>query len=433
MIQQFWQELVQRPDFWAFLSIAPVTAFVTWAHVWMALKMVFYPLTFWGVRVGPLPLGWQGIVPRKAGKISGIIVDQTLSKLGSLHEFFNAMDPAEMAEMISQQLTDDLEHLIDEVMIERNHLLWENLPYSIKRRIYSQARKQMPDVLRELVSELTYNVENLVDMREMIVTQMENDRALMVRMFLKVGQKEIDFIWHISAVIGLFFGIVQMAVWLIVPWHWTVPFWAAIWGFLTNWIAIWMVFNPVEPVRFKFIKLFRRISGFPFIVPTLPHVGDYVLQGAFMKRQPEVSEVFAHITTRELITIKTIMTEMMYGSRKHRTRRIVKRHVNTILETPLVRTTLQVSLGLREYAQLKTDIIEKSIEMTMGPVGDPELNESRANKIYSLFRDRIAALTPPEFQNLLRPAFREDEWILIVLGGVTGFGAGLIHLFVAFL
>jgi uncharacterized membrane protein YheB (UPF0754 family) len=433
MIQQFWQELVQRPDFWAFLSIAPVTAFVTWAHVWMALKMVFYPLTFWGVRVGPLPLGWQGIVPRKAGKISGIIVDQTLSKLGSLHEFFNAMDPTEMAEMISHQLSDDLEHLIDEVMIERNHLLWENLPYSIKRRIYSQARKQMPEVMRELVSELTYNVENLVDMREMIVTQMENDRALMVRMFLKVGQKEIDFIWHISAVIGLFFGIVQMAVWLVVPWHWTVPFWAAIWGFLTNWIAIWMVFNPVEPVKFKFIKLFRRTSGFPFIVPTLPHVGDYVLQGAFMKRQPEVSEVFAHITTRELITIKTIMTEMMYGSRKHRTRRIVKRHINTILETPLVRTTLQVSLGLREYAQLKSDLIEKSIEMTMVPVGDPELNESRANKIYSLFRDRIAALTPLEFQNLLRPAFREDEWILIVLGGVTGFGAGLIHLFVAFL
>ena len=80
MIEQYWQALVSRPDFWAFLSIAPVTAFVTWAHVWMALKMVFYPLSFWGVHLGPLPIGWQGIVPRKAGKISGMIVDQTLSK-----------------------------------------------------------------------------------------------------------------------------------------------------------------------------------------------------------------------------------------------------------------------------------------------------------------------------------------------------------------
>ena len=42
-------------------------------------------------------------------------------------------------------------------------------------------------------------------------------------------------------------------------------------------------------------------------------------------------------------------------------------------------------------------------------------------------------LSSKEFQNLLRPAFQEDEWILIVLGGVTGFIAGTIHLFVAFL
>ena len=126
MIEQFWQDLVSRPDFWGFITIAPVAAFVTWVHVWMALKMVFYPLTFWGVKLGPLPIGWQGIVPRKAGKISGIIVDQTLSKLGSLQEFFQAMDPAEMAEMIGEQVGDELEHLIDEVMLERNAILWEN-------------------------------------------------------------------------------------------------------------------------------------------------------------------------------------------------------------------------------------------------------------------------------------------------------------------
>jgi hypothetical protein len=97
------------------------------------------------------------------------------------------------------------------------------------------------------------------------------------------------------------------------------------------------------------------------------------------------------------------------------------------METPLVRTTLQMSLGMREYAQLKTDLIDKSIEVTMVPISDPALNESRANKIFSLFRDRIASLTPKEFQNLLRPAFIEDEWILIVLGGLTGALAGYLQ------
>ena len=45
-VNELWQAFVNRPDFWAVLSIIPVTAFVTWAHVWMALKMVFYPINF---------------------------------------------------------------------------------------------------------------------------------------------------------------------------------------------------------------------------------------------------------------------------------------------------------------------------------------------------------------------------------------------------
>ena len=434
-VNELWQTFVNRPDFWAVLSIIPVTAFVTWAHVWMALKMVFYPINFWGFHLGPLPVGWQGIVPRKAGRISGIITDNTLSKLGSIREFLQAMDPDDMARIIGEQVGFELEHLIDEVMMDRNAVLWENLPFAIKRRIYAQAQKQMPAILRELVTELTMNVESLVDMREMVVSQMEGDRRLMVRMFLKVGQKEIKFIWHISALIGMFFGIFQMIVWFVVPWHWTVPFWAAIWGFLTNWIAIWMVFNPLYPHPVKYPQFFARTTNrkFPWIKPVIPRIGTYNIQGAFMKRQDEVSDVFASVVTEDLITLKSIMTEMMYGGRKDKTRRIIKRHINEIMETPLVRTSLQLSLGPKEYAKLKTDLIDRSIEITMVPVCDPAFNASRAQKIYQMFRDRIRELTPKEFQNLLRPAFQEDEWILILLGGVTGFVAGLIHLFVAFL
>lgn len=434
-IAQLWQEFSSRPDFWAILSIVPVTAFVTWAHVWMALKMVFYPIHFWGFHLGPLPVGWQGIVPRKAGRISGIITDNTLSKLGSLREFLEAMDPEEMARIIGEQVGHELDHLIDEVMLERRAVLWENLPFAIKRRIYAQAHQQLPSVMKDLVTELTYNVENLVDMRSMVVNQMENDRQLMVKMFLKVGQKEINFIWHISALIGAFFGIFQMFVYVFVPEHWTVPFFAAIWGFLTNWIAIWMVFNPINPHPLKFPQLFKRTEGlkFPWIRPVMPRIGTYNFQGAFMKRQDEVSIVFSEVVTADLITLKSIMTEMMYGKRNLKTRRIIKRHVNEMMETPLVRTSLQLAIGPTEYAKLKSDLIDRSIELTMVPVSDPAFNASRAQKIFTMFRDRIRLLTPHEFQNLLRPAFHEDEWILIVLGGVTGFGAGLIHLFVAFL
>lgn len=409
-LSQLWQQILARPDFWGFITIPIVASVVTWLHVWMALKMVFYPITFWGVHVGRLPLGWQGIVPRKAGKISGILVDQSLSKIGSLDEFFKEMKPDEMAEFISETLMDNVEEFIDEIMLERNRTLWENLPVAIKRRVYRHVRNQVPHVMEGLVTELTFNVENLVDMRQMVVSQMENDRALMVRMFLRVGQKEINFIWHVSFFIGLFFGFIQMLVWLIVPWHWTLVFWAGLWGLLTNWIAIWMVFNPIEP---------KKIMGI-------------TLHGAFMRRQAEVSEVFSHVSTRELFTLKQIMNEMMFGPKADKTRKVVKRHVSKLLDTPIVRTAIQMTMGWEEYAKLKDTIIDKSIAATMVPISDPDLNESRAEKVNALFLERMKKLTPMEFQNLLRPAFREDEWILIVLGGVTGALAGWIQLMLGF-
>ncbi len=99
------------------------------------------------------------------------------------------------------------------------------------------------------------NVESLVDMREMVVSQMESDRRLMVRMFLKVGQKEINLIWHISALIGMLFF--STSRWLFGLWCLGIGLYHSglQLGSLTNWIAIWMVFNRIEPYP---VQVFRN-------------------------------------------------------------------------------------------------------------------------------------------------------------------------------
>lgn len=54
-----------------------------------------------------------------------------------------------------------------------------------------------------------------------------------------------------------------------------------------------MVFNPIEPHYIRYPQIFRLTKDrkFPWIVPVL-RIGTYNVQGAFMKRQEEVSEVF---------------------------------------------------------------------------------------------------------------------------------------------
>ena len=42
--------------------------------------------------------------------------------------------------------------------------------------------------------------------------------------------------------------------------------------------------------------------------------------------------------------------------------------------------------------------------------------------------ERMKELSNPDFAEMLRAGMREDEWLLILHGGVLGFGAGLLHL-----
>ena len=45
---------------------------------------------------------------------------------------------------------------------------------------------------------------------------------------------------------------------------------------------------------------------------------------------------------------------------------------------------------------------------------------------------RLQSLKPEEFESMLRPAFEQDEWILIAVGAFLGFLVGVFQLLVMF-
>ena len=404
----FWQALYARPDFWGFVSIPIVAAVVTWGHVWMAIQMVFYPIHFIGYR--PLWLGWQGIIPRKAEKMAGIVVDKTLAKLGSVGEFLNEMNPELIAAYVANAIERRIEEIVDEVMEEQNRVLWQNLPRLVRNRVYGHVREKLPDVMLELMMEIMADVDNLVDLRQMVVRQMAGDRALMVRMFREVGHKEFKFIIDVSFWIGLGFGFIQMGLFYFIPAHWLLPVYAATLGLITNWLALAMVFRPLHPVK----------------------VGPFRFQGVFLKRQNEVADKFAELSAHELLTIGQITREIITGKYSSRTKSIVKRRLMPILESPVARSTMQITLGTEAYAAMRTKVAEMSADFALDPMEDEKFNKDRARVLQVRLAEKIRALPTEEFQDMLRPAFQEDEWILLVLGAVTGLAAGTLQLLLGF-
>lgn len=407
-LSAFLAHLYAMPTFWGFVTIPIVAAVVTWAHVWVAMKMVFYPLEFVGI--WKPWLGWQGIVPRKAGKMAGIVVDNTLAKLGSLSEIFREMEPERIARHVSEGLIDRMEELVDEIMHDKNRVFWENLPISFKKRVYARVRRQIPQVMDGLVTDLGENIEDLIDLRAMVIRQMENDRAFVVRVFQDVGDREVAFVVNSSFWIGLALGVVQMVLWYFYPSNWGLPVYGAILGYATNWIALTMVFRPLNPVK----------------------IGPWRLQGLFLKRQPEIAEKFAELSAQEMVSLKHLVNEMLTGTYADRTRALIRRHISPLLEGGVVRTAIQLAVGPTGYASLKRTIVEKAAALSLQPLANPQFNRDRAKVIASIFSARMKAMSAKEFQDLLRPAFQEDEWIVIVLGGVMGALAGWLQLVLGF-
>ena len=54
---------------------------------------------------------------------------------------------------------------------------------------------------------------------------------------------------------GFLLGIVQMLQWAVYPASWTLPVGGAVVGYITNWIALKYIFEPLEPTKVQIIPL----------------------------------------------------------------------------------------------------------------------------------------------------------------------------------
>jgi len=171
-----------------------------------------------------------------------------------------------------------------------------------------------------------------------------------------------------------------------------------------------MVFRPLNPIK----------------------IGPWRMQGLFLKRQPEISEKFAELSTLEMVSLKHLVGEMLSGKYAERTRALIRRHLSPLLEGGVVRTAIQLTVGPTGYAALKRTIVEKAAALSLQPLDNPQFNADRAKVIASIFASRMKAMSSKEFQDLLRPAFQEDEWIVIMMGAVLGAICGWLQLVLGF-
>jgi uncharacterized membrane protein YheB (UPF0754 family) len=403
------REILQDPETWKYASIPFVAGFIGWITNWVAIKLTFWPLTFVGIR--PL-LGWQGIIPAKAGKMARIFVDRTMFRLGTLEEVFQSMDPEQVAEHVARMMDDRLEAYTDEIMFYEDPRLWQLLPSAVKQGVYDRVRSEMPQLVRNLMREAGDRIEELIDFKDMLVRRLEGDRQLLNRLFQEAGKVEFAFIIRSGLYFGFLFGLVQLAVWYFYKAWWVLPAFGVLVGYATNWFALNIIFRPLNPIR----------------------IGPWTVQGLFLKRQNEVAAVWCELVTTEILTVQQIIYAMTYGARAEATHALIRKHISPVVDRAVAsyRPVAGLAVGERTLTSIRNSVGEKAIAVSTDPFDHWPFNRERSRVIERMLRERMQKMPPDEFQDLLRPCFQEDEFKLILTGAVLGFLAGWGQLVLVF-
>jgi uncharacterized membrane protein YheB (UPF0754 family) len=162
-------------------------------------------------------------------------------------------------------------------------------------------------------------------------------------------------------------------------------------------------------------------------------VGPFVFQGLFLKRQAEISREFSRVFTEELLTAREVVHTLIHGPRNERTLAMLRTHISDIMESKLiVQLVTQAAMGPEGYADLKDAALQTAIQYTEELAEDSTFNRVQAEAVQGMLNERLANQPPREFQDLVRPIFHEDEWILVAIGGALGALVGWAQLVLVF-
>jgi len=387
------------------ISLPIVSAVVGWGTNKVAIHLTFYPLEYKGIK--PY-LGWQGIIPARSGVMASRVVQLTVSKLLDIQEQFGKLDSKVIAQEMKPRVDFLARSIVDEVASKEIPLVWFTLPKSVKENIYNSAAQELPSVIADMMDEVKTEIHSYLDFKQLLLRELTRDKELLNRLFMKCGEKEFRFIERSGYYFGFLLGLPLLVLWIYYPVWWLLPLFGLINGYLTNWLAMKLIFEPQKPIN----------------------LGFYTIQGLFLKRQKEVSVAYAEIMAKEVVSAEKIFEEMLRGPASEKFADLIMRYVCRAVDQSAGASKNVITLlsGREKYMEIKAIACQRFLEdLPQSVKGVIAYAEKQLDTQQTIER-KLMMLSAIDFTGLLRPIFQEDEWKLIVLGGVLGAVAGFIQL-----
>jgi uncharacterized membrane protein YheB (UPF0754 family) len=188
-----------------------------------------------------------------------------------------------------------------------------------------------------------------------------------------------------------------------------LPILAALVGWITNFLAIKMLFHPHQP---------KKILGITF-------------HGVFPKRQPQIAENLGSLVANELLSMKDVAQKIEDLSTQPEALDEVGKRIEKTIRGKLISAFPMLSMFLTD------DMIVKVTNLFKGELEDflKESAQELASKmeksvdIQALVREKVQAFSSNKIEELLVGFMAQEFRFIERIGAVLGFVIGCIQVF----
>ncbi len=389
----------------AVLIVVPlVTAFIGYVTNLAAVKMIFLPEEF----VGVWKIGWQGVLPSKAETFASDVAG-TVGDVISPAELVERIDPAELEALLSDRLDEELPAVLREAAEMLSPGVWDQMVPEAQQMVVDQIKTEGRQVTQEIFDDLQGISDDILDLEALVFDLLSGPNVKrLTRLFQEIGGKELEAIVRFGGYFGLIIGIFQALSFSVFDQWWLMPIVGGIVGLGTNYLALQMIFRPIEPKTYA---------------------GLVTYQGMFPSRQAEIAADYGRISEREILTPANLLRIITEGEAGTKIARLVLTKVSERVDQakPMVEMLVQTEITDDQLEAVKWMVVQRVGQAVPDLQPEVEAYLEKHLGVGELIESKLAAMPKLEFERLLRGIFEQDEWILIVIGGVLGAGVGLLQ------
>ncbi|MEH3140950.1 MAG: DUF445 domain-containing protein [Mycobacterium kyogaense] len=395
-----WSEITTDVStyWWIYLSMPLIAAFVGWSTKLVAVEMLYRPLDFkgWGV------FGWQGIVPRRAGKVGSTTIHLLTSNLLKPEELLERFDVDEALDRLQVPLNEAIEEIIRDLAEEVRPGLWDNLPEAGRRAVRDRIVGQIPQLTQNLMTEIKSDLPRYLDIQFLAVTTLVRNKEKLVKLMRSVSTDAMAFVRRSGIYFGFFIGLVQMVAWALFQNPWIMPAFGFAVGFISDYIALNMLFRPIHP---------RKYLGF------------YTFQGLLHAQREKITRDYAKILADDLFAPDILFDALITGPGSDKLFALVAREIEGAIDRQaggVAAPIVALTVGTKRYRAMKDRVVAAVLERLPSTLSEAQGYAAEVIDLENTIIDKMSRLTNEEYESILRPVFKDDEPLMIAVGAVLG-------------